>query len=268
MTEREYRAAEGVSRSQLWRLHEGSPEKFKYAEEHPEDPTPALIFGQMVHKMVLEPETFNEEFAVAPEVDRRTKEGKAAWALFNEMNEGKTIVKAEDYDTACAMRNALIGNDLVTKLLSGDHEVPLFWTDVLTGETCKVRLDCYTSMKNRSIIVDYKTTADASTEAFMRSAINYGYDFQAAMYLEGVRKAVGADKDAIFVFIAQEKEPPYALNILAADDAFLRRGFDIFRTLLGVYHDCKETGNFYGYLGKENQINVLGLPAWLAEEKE
>ena len=47
MTEREYRSAEGVSRSQLWRLHEGSPEKFKYEEEHPEEPTPALIFGHL-----------------------------------------------------------------------------------------------------------------------------------------------------------------------------------------------------------------------------
>ena len=51
MTEQEYRAAEGVSRSQLWRLHEGSPEKFMYAEEHPEEPTPALIFGQMVDSL-------------------------------------------------------------------------------------------------------------------------------------------------------------------------------------------------------------------------
>ena len=141
MTEQEYRAAEGVSRSQLWRLHEGSPEKFMYAEEHPEEPTPALVFGQMVHKLILEPETFNDEFAVAPDVDRRTKDGKAAWALFAEMNEGKTIVKAEDYDTACGMRNALLANDLITKLLSGKHEVPLFWTDELTGEKCKVRLD-------------------------------------------------------------------------------------------------------------------------------
>lgn len=266
MTEKEYRSAEGVSRSQLWRLHEGSPEKFKYAEEHPEEPTPALIFGQMVHKLILEPDTFDEEFLIMPEVDRRTKEGKATWAEFIAHADEKALVKAADYETALAMRNALMESDLVQKLLDGKHEVPLFWTDEMTGEVCKVRLDCYTAMKNRSIIVDYKTTGDASTEAFMRSAINYGYDFQAAMYLEGVKQTVGANKDAIFVFIAQEKEPPYAFNILAADDAFLRRGFDIFRTLLGVYHDCKETGNWYGYMGKENQINVLGLPAWLAEE--
>lgn len=264
MTEQEYRAAEGVSRSQLWRLHEGSPEKFMYEEEHPEEPTPALIFGQMVHKLVLEPETFNDEFAVAPDVDRRTKDGKAAWALFAEMNDGKTIVKAEDYDTACAMRNALLENDLVMKLLSGKHEIPLFWTDELTGEKCKVRLDCFTPLSDKVLIVDYKSTNDAGTEAFIRSAINYGYDFQSAMYTEAVRRCM--EKEAVFIFIAQEKEPPYAVNVLAADQLLVQRGYDTFRELLGIYHECKVSGNWYGYLGPQNQINVLGLPAYLAKE--
>ena len=265
MTEREYRSAEGVSRSQLWRLHEGSPEKFKYEEEHPEEPTPALIFGQMVHKLVLEPETFNDEFAVAPDVDRRTKEGKVAWDLFMEMNGEKTIVKSADYDKACGMRNALLEVDLVTKLLSGKHEVPLFWTDEMTGETCKVRLDCFTPLSNGAVVIDYKTTSDASTESFMRSAINYGYDFQAAMYSEAVKRTM--DKDVVFYFIAQEKEPPYAFNVLAADDRLVRRGYDMFRELLGIYHECKVTGNWYGYMGIENQINLLELPAWLNEDK-
>ncbi len=265
MTDREYREHDGVSRSQLWRLKE-SPEKFKYAEEHPEEPTPALIFGQMVHKLVLEPETFNDEFAVAPDVDRRTKDGKAAWALFAEMNDGKTIVKAEDYDTACAMRNALLENDLVMKLLSGKHEIPLFWTDELTGEKCKVRLDAVLPLDSQVIITDYKSTSDASTESFMRSAINYGYDFQSAMYTEAVKCLIANGKRVTFMFIAQEKEPPYAFNVLAADEKFVLRGYDTFRELLGIYHECKVSGNWYGYLGPQNQINVLGLPSYLAKE--
>lgn len=263
MTEKEYRESEGVSRSQLWRIKE-SPEKFKYAEEHPEEPTPALIFGQMVHKLVLEPETFDDEFAIMPEVDRRTKEGKAIWADFLAGSGDAQIVKMSDYETALAMRTALLQNDLVKKLLTGKHEVPFFWTDDLTGERCKARLDCLTDLSERVIIADYKTTADASTDAFIRSAINYGYDFQAAMYSEAVKKTLG--KESVFIFIAQEKQPPYAVNVLAADQLLVQRGSDTFRELLGIYHDCKVSGNWYGYLGPQNQINVLGLPAWLAKE--
>ena len=265
MTEREYREHDGVSRSQLWRLHEGSPEKFKYEEEHAEEPTPALIFGQMVHKLVLEPETFENEFVIMPECDRRTKEGKAQWFDFLQGAGDRTPIKAEDYEKALGMRNALMGNDLIVKLLSGKHEVPLFWTDELTGEVCKVRLDCFTPLSSGAVVIDYKTTSDASTESFMRSAINYGYDFQAAMYSEAVKRTM--DKDVVFYFIAQEKDPPYAFNVLAADDRLVRRGYDTFRELLGIYHECKVTGNWYGYMGIENQINLLELPAWLNDEK-
>ena len=266
MTDREYREHEGVSRSQLWRLKE-SPEKFKYAEEHPEEPTPTLIFGQMVHKLVLEPETFNDEFVIMPECDRRTKEGKAIWADFLDGAGDRTPIKAVDYETALAMRNALMESDLVVKLLSGKHEVPLFWTDELTDEVCKVRLDAVLPLDSQVIITDYKSTSDASTESFMRSAINYGYDFQSAMYTEAVKRLIANGKRVTFMFIAQEKEPPYAFNVLAADEKFVLRGYDTFRTLLGIYHDCKVSGNWYGYLGKENQINVLELPAWLNEDK-
>lgn len=264
MTDPEYRAAAGVSRSQLWRLHEGSPEKFKYAEEHPEDPTPALVFGQMVHKLVLEPETFADEFVIMPEVDRRTKDGKAIWQEFLDGACDKTPIKGSDYDTALAMKNALMEHDLIKKLLSGKHEVPVFWVDELTGEICKARLDCFTPLSDQVLIVDYKSTNDASTEEFIRSAIRYGYDFQAAFYSEAVKQTM--QKDATFIFIAQEKDPPFAVNVLAADPLLIQRGYDIFRELIGIYHECKVSGNWYGYLGVENQINVLGLPAYLAKE--
>lgn len=264
MTEKEYRSLEGVSRSQLWRLHEGSPEKFMYAEEHPEEPTHNLIFGQMVHKLVLEPETFGDEFVIMPEVDRRTKDGKAIWQEFLDGAGNKTPIKCVDYEKALSMKNALMDNDLIKKLLSGKHEIPILWSDELTGEKCKVRIDCFTTLPDKVLIVDYKSTNDARTDQFIRSAINYGYDFQAAMYTEAVKKVM--DQEAVFIFIAQEKEPPYAVNVLAADQLLVQRGYDIFRELLGIYHECKTSGNWYGYLGPQNQINVLGLPAYLAKE--
>lgn len=267
MTEKEYRQHEGISRSQLWKIRE-SPEKFRYAMEHPEEPTPALLFGQVVHKLILEPEDFDSEFVVAPEVDKRTKEGKAAWAEFEAGVNGRQIVKLADFEKAKAMRDALYAMPLCQTLFAGDHEVPVFWTDPMTGEACKVRLDCAHEMSDRLLIVDYKSTNDASTEAFIRSAINYGYDFQTGMYIEGVRQNFGEGKKIIFIFIAQEKEPPYAANVLLADELIVKRGFDTFRELLGIYHYCKESGNWYGYLGKDAVVNTLGLPAWLAKEIE
>ena len=268
MTEKEYRTHPAISRSELWRIAE-SPEKFKYYRENPEPPTPALLFGQLFHKMALEPDTVWEEFAVAPAIDRRTKDGKAAYAAFLTESEGKAILTQEDFARAREMCDALERNDFARKLLNGEREKPFFWLDDLTWEECKCRVDCLSEIGKDGkdlVIVDVKSAESAETEAFTRAAIKYGYDFQSAMYCEGVKVRTG--REPLFVFIAVEKKPPYAVNILQADKLFIRRGYDAFRELLGVYHDCKQTGNFYGYLGRSNQINNLALPAWLAKEVE
>ena len=55
MTEREYNEANGVRRSDLWRMND-SPEKYKYFLDNPPESTPALVFGSACHKMILEPE--------------------------------------------------------------------------------------------------------------------------------------------------------------------------------------------------------------------
>lgn len=267
MNETEYRQHEGVSRSQLWKLRE-SPEKAKYAWEHPEPPTPALLFGQAVHKLLLEPDTFDAEFAIKPKFDGRTKAGKEAQAAFDGTLNGRSVITLEQYETAVEMRNKAISEPFVKKLLQGEHEKPMFWVDDLTGEPCKIRLDCEPTARvdGRPLIVDYKSTEDASTDGFMRSAIKYGYDFQAAMYSEGYEKNTGVTP--LFVFIAQEKKPPYSVNILQADKLFLQRGYEIYRELLGIYHHCKTSGNWYGYLGAYNVINNLALPSWAAKELE
>jgi hypothetical protein len=73
---------------------------------------------------------------------------------------------------------------------------------------------------------------------------------------------------AKFVFIAVEKKPPYALNILEADEIFIRKGYDDFRTYLGMLKYCRETDNWYSYTGETGRPNVLNLPAWLIKEYE
>lgn len=263
MTEKEYRAYPAISRSELWKLNE-SPEKFKWYKEHPEKPTPALLFGQVVHKLLLEPDGFETEFAVLPEVDRRTKAGKDEYNAFLDANDGKGIVTLEMFQTAWEMAEKAKQEPFVAKLLKGEREKPFFWTDEDTGVECKCRVDCLSEIGESLVIVDYKSCTDASNDGFMRDAIKYGYTLQAAMYSEGVERNTG--RKPLFVFIAQEKTEPYSINIFQSDEAFMQYGRDIMREYLGIYKYCTETGNFYGFLGKSGIINSLSLPAWMAKE--
>ena len=259
MTEKEYRSHPAISRSDLWKIRE-SPEKFRWYMDNPPEPTPALLFGQVVHKMLLQPKEFFESFSIAPPFDRRTKQGKEEWGLFEDAvaEQGLTVIKEDMYTQAKDMVSKAMQEPFVAKLLSGEHEKEYFWTDELTGEECKCRVDCITQIAGQNIVIDYKTCNDASTDGFMRDAIRYGYDFQSAMYLDGTK----ADR---FVFIVQEKQPPYAVNILEADKPFIEHGYDLFREYIGTYHYCKQTNNWYGFLGKEGIINSLSIPVWLAK---
>lgn len=266
MTDKEYRDYPAISRSELWQVKK-SPEKFRYYQQnHSGETTPSLVFGQALHKLVLETEDFWNDFVVMPEINRRTKEGKAEYQNFIEGNKDKTIISEEQFWLADEMSKAINSNEFCKKLLAGQKEVPFFWTDELTGEPCKCRADCVTKIGDVTYIVDLKTTNNAETMDFMKKAIDYGYHVQAAMYTEGVKANINGECQ--FVFIAIEKEPPYSINILSASDLFMKYGFDEYRHLLGLYHECKVENNWFGYLGKYNEINSIGLPAWIAKEYE
>ena len=302
MTEKEYRSHPALSRSELWQFHK-SAEWFKWKKDHPSEPTPALLFGQVAHKLLLEPEDFDTDFAVAPVVDKRTKAGKEAWEQFCADADGKTVVDAATYEQCMAMVSAARTNPLVNDLLQGNHEEPFFWTDPDTGVQCKARLDSWHRDENGiPVVVDYKTTADASYRAFQRDVQSYGYFFQAAMYSEGLiqngrcprrikekpkrrwqrdpetgkrkywteyqeRIVMGGTEGEIihprFIFIVQEKTEPYSVNVFEMDMDYMALGYDLYREYLGTYASCESLGYYPGYLGPMNEPNILTLPSWM-----
>ena len=265
MTEKEYRSHPAISRSALWEIRK-SPAHFRYKQDNPIVPTPALVFGQLFHSIALQPELTHEQFVIEPELDKRTKIGKEAYAEFVLQNTDKTIVTVDMVEQALNMAQAVTNNEVAYSLISGEVETPYFWTDEHTGEPCKCRTDVVKEIAEQQIIVDLKSCTDASTEAFVRDAIKFGYDVQAAMYSEGVKANTG--KDSIFVFVAVEKEPPYAVNVIQADKLFMQSGWSKLRDLMAIYHDCNVTGNWYGYTGKTNIINNTIMPSWAIREIE
>lgn len=75
MTNAEYHADPAISKSDLDLINR-SPSYYKYVKGNPRVQTAAMLLGSAVHKLVLEPEDFGEEYAVAPLADRRTKPAK------------------------------------------------------------------------------------------------------------------------------------------------------------------------------------------------
>ena len=263
ISNKEYREREGISSTELKKIAK-SPAHYRHWKDNPQEDTPALLFGRAAHKYMLEKDEFFNEFAVAPNVDRRTKEGKAEWSLFLEQNADKDIISDDDFMKIQEMHKALYDTPFVAKLLSGEKELSFFHKDEETGLIVKCRPDCLSEVGDTNILIDYKTTDNADSDDFMRQAIKLMYDLQMAHYLDVLEKETG--KQYSVIFIAQEKSEPYCVNILEANEYFLKSGKDMYRTMLDRYAECNSSGNWYGYM--QGAINTLGLPNWLQKQYE
>lgn len=263
MSNAEYRQKPGLSATDIKRMTQ-SMAHYKYFRDNPEDKdTPSLQFGRAYHKYCLEPSDFYNEFVVAPNIDRRTKAGKEEWKQFMDESFGLEIITQDTMQVLDDMRNALYATPYVKKLIHGKHEESFFWTNKEVDVECKCRPDSYGFLGKQPICVDLKTCRCAETEAFMRDAIRLNYDIQAAHYCEGLHEHFG--KEFVFVFVAQEKTPPYAVNILQSDDTFMRSGSATRLILLNDYKKCVELNEWPAYMGfsDELQINSLGVPKWM-----
>ena len=245
-----------IRRSDLWQINK-TPLHFRYWMDSEHEKTDALRFGAAVHKYILEPETFWDEYAKIPNINRRTKEGHEIWEGFQAMlrQTGKDYITTEELQTAMEMAAEIGNNDLAGHLLTGRHEQVFVWTDPDTGERCKVKADTVTEYEGRPYLVDYKTTTSCEDGHFERDARKYGYQFQAGMYSEGYFQ--NTFEEPGFAFVAQEKTAPYAVRVYICSPEWVKRGYDKFRELIGIYHKCKEADDWPGYDSEGRPVELL-----------
>ncbi len=182
-----------------------------------------------------------------------------------ELNNGHRTVLSEDgWQQVMDMRDSLLAHPMASRMLKADGraEVSVYWKDEETGVDCRVRPDFWAFSKR--VVIDLKTTEDASREGFSRTVAKWGYHRQAAMYLHGCRQAIrqsGSDIPApeAFAFIAIEKKPPYLVAVYVLQGESFGLGKAIFRRDLNHYARCLKDGAWPGY---SDTIQELELPAW------
>lgn len=253
----DYLAWDAVSQSQLKELQR-SPAHLRAALEAPDEDTDALRIGRAVHCAVLEPHRFAADFAVLPEGnDRRTKEGKAAWE--RAMNSGATPIKYEEGEKVKAIAASIRAHTAAAHLLASDGpaELSLVWRDEETGVLCKARQDKHAHAVGGGVILDVKTTTDASAREFERTVFNFAYHRQGAFYLRG-SEALELPVQH-YAIIAVEKEAPYAVAVYRLNEAALDAGDDEVGALLKRYAACQSRGEWPAY---PDTVQDLALPDW------
>ena len=246
------------------------PQYFKWCEDNPQEPSNDLVLGSAFHKLLLEQKDFSKEFAILPmDIDRRTKVGKEMYAQFIQDNEGKDLISQSDFDMIWDMCESVLSNKYASQLLKGTHEQSMYFTDEFTGVQCKIRTDVYKVIGDRVIITDFKSCKSAVAEDFIKDIIKYHYDLQAYMYRYGVSKTLGVPIENVsFVFVPVEKKAPYLMAMYEVSQDIFDRGEMLFRKYIGMYKECKDTNNWYGYNGFTNSPMAIGLPNWITKNNE
>jgi exodeoxyribonuclease VIII len=185
---------------------------------------------------------------------------KAEW-LKN--NGHRNVLEPEQWDQLMNMRDAVHAHPIALALLTGKPGVAersVYWVDEATGELCRCRPDFW---REDDIVVDLKTTEDASAEGFSKSIANWSYDTQDAFYRDGCA-AVGRPLRA-FVFLAVEKSArvvegqPLGVAVYQLDEAGRELGRAKYRQDLATYAECKRTNKWPCYSDK---LETISLPAW------
>lgn len=281
----EYHAAHAVSRSRLMLLDK-SPYHFWYetlsGQSKPREATPAMVFGSAFHTLMLEKDKFNSEYCIKPELQKMPAElrlkdvGREAFEEnkeirkriqetnkiiseeFETLHSGKIVLTIDQFSQLGKMVNLIKKHEIVTTLLDeAVFEQSIFWTDKETGLQFKARPDIWSSR----MIVDLKTTKEASPFAFTRSALSNGYYLQAGMMFEAC-KAIGKPFE-MFVILACEKEEPHVPAVFMMHEEALQFGIDQFNAYKKKLKICLETNKWDGY-----PVLELGIPKYATINEE
>jgi hypothetical protein len=252
-----YHAMKAVSPSQIKVLGR-SPlhyfDQFLAEDREKKEPTPAMQVGTALHTAVLEPELWDQTIAVPPHTfDRRTKVGKEMAAEFEREAEGKIVLSPDDAERVRRMADAVHKHPAARFLLDlpGRREPSYTWKDPATGLECKTRPDWHS--EDRRLVVDVKTTKDASRVEFAKSIASFDYHVQAAWNQ-------GALEAEQFLSLCIESERPYAVAVYPASGALIAAGQRRIEAAMLLLAECQATGKWPGYGDLVQE--PIDLPGW------
>lgn len=245
------------------------PAKFKHWLDNGDEANRACEFGNAAH---LEALGIGTPVAVIDCPDFRTRDAREQLAAARA--EGLTPVKAEEWDRVQAMVAALRADRTAGAFFepgSGTAEQSLFWTDdEFTDEGFalwrRARLDWVPSWfypDGRLVIPDYKTCTNADPVKLQKTLVDHGLDQQAAWYTDAAIALGLAPAGVAFVFVFQERTPPFVVTPLQADAVVLDRGRARNRWAMSLFKEGRRTGRWPGFV---EGVGVLELPRWVESE--
>ncbi|MDP5182141.1 PD-(D/E)XK nuclease-like domain-containing protein [Blastococcus sp. BMG 814] len=251
------------------------PALFRHQQLHGRPAKKEFDFGHAAHAKVL---GIGGELVV---VQRTAKDGAKSDAAdyksptavehADEIRaEGKVPVLRRQLEVVDAMADAIREHPVASVLfdpgLGGLPEQSAFWIDDRFGVERRARFDWLPGPRpdGRVIVPDYKTTTCAERGAFAKSVSSFGYHVQDVWYRDALHD-LGQAEDVAFVFVAQEKTPPFLINVFQLDEGWLHIGRVQADRALQVFAECTATDTWPSY---SSDVELITPPGWLVQQYE
>jgi exodeoxyribonuclease VIII len=300
LTNEQYHSAPGVSKGQLDAIAV-SPlnywDQFVNPEREPREFKHCFAVGDGTHKLVLEPGTFEQTYAVGfdksayPEAldlvadlkkectarglmvsgskgelcDRLIEDGfepgrLMPWLLrqHEKTMAGRIAISAAEYKNMLGMLRAVNNHHTAAGLLEGAKVEQSFFVTDDQGILRKCRPDIITA--NGLIMPDLKTTDDVSEIGFGRTIAQRRYHVQAAYYLDLLFMLYGDAAPRHFCFIAVQKTRPYDVAVHYLTDDIIAIGRALYQRDLQRLIECRDANRWPGT--DNGEIIKANLPPW------
>lgn len=286
MSNEDYHGSHGISSSALKLATSNTQSHIWYAQNNPIQPTESIRLGTIVHSLLLEPDSFEDEYIVMPKglskpsiriLNAKKPSAESvrqiqAWMQWQEEAGDKEQITEEQHKIALIMRDKALNHPIVKdwfdKCMGGLAEQTVFYwykpehidTENEIKMMCKVRPDWI--LPGHDVIFDLKTSLCAGFTKFMKQCHKLMYHMSAAMYLEGCNSNKEfLDKCGVwqfnkFVWVVIENLPPYECTYYECSVEDLLRGKSLYHSLVRRLHKFQES-EWKGY-GETNELGLIG----------
>lgn len=213
-----------------------SPATFMEYKIAKREPTDAMIFGSMLHCLVLEPEDFDKRYLCLDDADICNQIGGAKPRATKVYKEWKAVAMAEagkrelvetgDATAAKIIASNVLHNRASAKILNmcPQREKGIEW------EFKNFNFKGFIDGKGEKAKLDLKTCPDANPRKFQRTIIEEKYYLQGAMY------TYAEGENVPYYIIAVDRKGGVSVHKL--EDKLIEHGMTEYSTLLDRFNEC------------------------------
>lgn len=251
-----------------------SPKDFMAYKLKKHEQTDAMLLGEVLHTIVLQPQEFDKKFFVINDTEIMTQigglkpRGTKAYKEWKQQeldkNAGKVCIDSDIYLQAFDMRNALYENQISQRYLNRitSKEFEIKWN--FMDRDFRGFIDGANLVEDGCLIMDLKKVVDAHPRKVERVIIEELYYMQLAMYKMGLKQNFDFDLELSKCFVVSvDAKCHVSVNKIHPD--LLKYGEQKLVYLLKKFNECTFKNKWhedYEFYSEYGGIFLVDRPAY------